>query len=195
MIEHHRTSILVALLLLLASGGVLALSRALAVPPPLAILTPTPGSRSIAVAVTGRVAAPGVYTLVAGARVADAIEAAGGALPDADPAAVVPGLAVRLRDEMHIRVPARDEPPPIRVSATPGAGRATTTPQSAQPVNLNTADAAQLEALPGVGRVTAQKIIDSRQSQGPFGSVAELRDRKLVGQAVFERIKELVTVP
>jgi competence protein ComEA len=160
-----------------------------------ALATEPPPSGGVAgevvIDVVGAVVAPGVYRLPAGSRVEDAIQAAGGLNPrvDADRVALELNLAALLTDGAQLRVPSRDDPaPPGGGSAAGGAGSG----GAPRLVDLNTATQAELEALPGIGPVTAGKIIEAR-TQAPFRSVDELRSRKLVGEKTFESLKALVT--
>ena len=156
------------------------------------------------VEVAGAVIHPGVYRLPAGARVADALAAAGGYSPrvDASLAGRALNLAHVVADGDQVRVPSRDDPASAGTptSVTPGgtSGGGGTSPGAGAggasgPIDLNTATAEQLDTLPGVGPVTAAKIIASRQS-GPFRTVKDLQTRKLVGAATFEKLRALVTV-
>jgi competence protein ComEA len=148
--------------------------------------SPAPGGGgSIVVSVVGRVARPGLITLTDGARVADALEATGG------PAAGVRlgglNLARRLSDGEQIYVgiaaPANAEPATgASGSGAPGAG----------PVDLNSASLAALDTLPGVGPVTAQRILDWRTQHGRFGSIDQLRDVEGIGPTRFAKLKDLV---
>jgi len=138
----------------------------------------------VAVHVAGRVRRPGLVRLAAGSRVVDAIRAAGGATPGADLDAV--NLARRLVDGEQVRVPARGQ-----AAAAPPAGAPGAPP--AGPVDLNTATAEQLDALPGVGEVTAGHIVAYRTAH-PFTSVDELLEVPGIGQRRFEQLKDLVTV-
>jgi len=143
----------------------------------------------IVVEVSGAVRNPGVYRLPAGARVADAIEAAGGYGPRVDVERATAGLdlAAHLADGATVAVPSRDDPP-AAAGSSPGSGGS-----GPGLVNLNTATSSELEALPGIGPVTAQKIIDAR-TERPFASVDELRERGLIGEKTFERLRDLVTI-
>jgi competence protein ComEA len=146
--------------------------------------------------VQGAVLQPGVIRLAVGSRVGDAIAKAGGYSPrvDAERAARELNLATEIQDGDRIIVPSRDDPPgsPANGGTAPGTGA---DPGGASDglIDLNTASASELDGLPGVGPVTAQKIIDAR-AEKPFASIEELRDRKVVGPATFEKLRDLVTV-
>jgi competence protein ComEA len=149
------------------------------------LIGPSSGpSGAVVVAVTGRVRRPGLIRLPGGARVADAIEAAGGTLPDTDLSFV--NLARKLADGELVVIGVT---PPPGAAADPASGGA-----AAGPVNLNTATIVQLDALPGVGPVLAQHIVDYRTRHGQFRSVDELRQVEGLGGARFNQIKSLVTV-
>lgn len=137
----------------------------------------------IVVDVAGAVARPGLQRLPAGARVGDAIEGAGGYAPRVDlaEAARTLNLALPLTDGGKILVPELGVAQPQAGGAS-GDGR----------IDLNSADQARLESLPGIGPVTAGKIIVARE-EARFGSVQDLRDRGIVGESVFEQIRELVS--
>jgi competence protein ComEA len=139
--------------------------------------TPAP---PVVVHVVGAVQAPGLYRLVRGKRVADALARAGGATAKADLALI--NLAALVSDGQQIVVPARAPP-----GAAPAAGEA-----AGGPVHLNSATLEQLDALPGVGPVTAQKIVDYREEHGAFSSVRELDAVPGIGPARLEQLTELV---
>jgi competence protein ComEA len=146
----------------------------------------------VVVDVAGAVVTPGVFRLPAASRVGDAIQAAGGFSPrvDADRVAAELNLAATLQDGAQIRVPSRDEtPPPGGGAGGSGAGLGS----GGGLINVNTASQSQLEELPGIGPVTAQKILASRAT-APFATIDELRERGLVGEATFEDIRALVTI-
>ncbi len=148
----------------------------------------------IVVDVGGAVRRPGIVRLPAGSRVADAIAAAGGFGPRVDGERVERelNLAARLADGDHLHVPSRDDPPVSPTGGAPASGRPGSSGATSL-LDLNSATAAELEALPGIGPVTAAKIVAARE-EARFASVDDLRTRKLVGQATFEKIRDLVTV-
>jgi competence protein ComEA len=139
------------------------------------------GTRLV-VDVAGAVRRPGVYRLPGGARVADAVARAGGATRHADPTLL--NLAAPLADGEQIVIPAR------------GAGAAGTAAGAANaPVDLNSADAEQLDALPGIGPSTAAKIVAYRQEHGAFHSLAELDGVSGIGPSKLAQLKGLVVPP
>ena len=145
---------------------------------------------TLVVDIEGGVAEPGIQRVPAGSRVADAIVAAGGFSPDAD----VPlasrqlNLAARLTDGQQIYVPRRGEAP-----RSGGGAPGSAAPSPGGPVNLNQASPEQLDALPGIGPVTVQKIVAARQEQ-PFRTLDELVQRKVLTNAQLTKIRDLVTL-
>lgn len=162
-------------------------------------------SAVLVVDVGGAVARPGVYRLPPGARVGDAIQAAGGfgSRVDAARASAELNLAAVINDGDRIRVPSRDDPSPPPPdpagsggTAAQGAGGGAAAPEGNGPVgllDLNSATSAQLEDLPGIGPVLAGRIIESREER-PFRSVEELRERGILGSATYAKVADLVTV-
>ncbi|MDN7120719.1 ComEA family DNA-binding protein [Nocardioides sp. ChNu-153] len=150
----------------------------------------------LVVHVAGRVARPGIVVLPVGSRVADAVEAAGGAPPDVDLTGV--NLARLLVDGEQVLVGVEGVPAPTGAQpgggAAGGAGGAPGAPGAGGLVNLNTADEAALDTLPGVGPVTAQAIVEWRASNGGFTSVDELVEVDGIGEATLARLAPLVTV-
>jgi competence protein ComEA len=134
----------------------------------------------VVVDVAGAVAHPGVYRLATGARIADALAAAGGTTEDADPAAL--NKAAPVRDGQRVYVP--------RPGETVPAGSAGSDAQLK--IDLNHATAAELEALPGIGPTIAARIVRSRGGH-PFTRIEELQTRGLVTARVFADLKDLVT--
>ncbi|HEY2072906.1 MAG TPA: ComEA family DNA-binding protein [Gaiellaceae bacterium] len=134
----------------------------------------------LVVDVAGAVRRPGLYRLAQGTRIADAVAAAGGATARADVTLV--NLAAPLADGEQVLVPARG-------SAAASGGSA---PSPTAPLDLNTASTEQLDALPGVGPATAQKIVDYRQTHGPFRSVDELEAVPGIGPSKLAQLKGLV---
>ncbi len=150
---------------------------------PILLATPRdpPGVR---VSVRGAVIAPGIYLLPPGSIVQDALQAAGGILPQADTSRL--NLAAQLSDGQEFRVPL--------FSPTPAPGTPLSTPPGGGKINLNTATLAELESLPGIGPVLAQRIVDYRETHGPFQSVEDLRNVDGVGPSLLNKIRDLVEV-
>lgn len=142
---------------------------------------------AVTVHVSGRVSNPGIHRLPAGSRVADAVAAAGGSASGADLERL--NLARKLVDGEQIQVPLHGQPIPPPPPGPAGAGG--TEPQ--RPIDLNTATAEQLEELPGVGEVTAERIIAHR-TERPFRSVEDLLDVEGIGERRLEALRDLVVV-
>jgi competence protein ComEA len=171
--------------LVLVGGRVLRPAAPRGAAPPLIRAKPAtaPGAArgaGVVVDVAGAVRRAGLYRLPHGSRIADAIARAGGATPRAELDLV--NLAAPLADGEQVLVPARG-------ASQAGAGAA---PGPTAPVDLNSATAEQLDALPGIGPVTAQKIVDYRQAHGPFTSVDDLDAIPGIGPARIENLRGLV---
>ena len=157
-------------------------------------------SGSVVVHVTGAVSRPGVVTLPPGSRVTDAINAVGGASAEADTQQL--NLARVLTDGEQIRVPRIGEvlPDPAPQTGGDAASGARTAPGksggggASGMVNINTASASELEKLPGIGPALAQRIVEHRDSHGPFASVDALTDVPGIGKAKLEGLREQATV-
>lgn len=145
-----------------------------------------PAPEVFVVHVDGAVAAPGVYELKPGARVNDAVLAAGGLAEGADTSTL--NLAAPLADGDKVHVPREGEAPVV--SGSDGVEDDATT----GPINLNTATAEELDALPGVGDATARAIVEDREANGPFSAPEDLMRVSGIGEKKFERIRELVCV-
>lgn len=183
---------------LLIAAGCLALlffvgSRLLASPqtdaalaPPAAPPTETAAAATrVVVDVVGAVRRPGLYRLEQGGRIADAVARAGGATRKADLALI--NLAAPLTDGEQVVVPRRGGAAPGAAASGAAAGA-----QAGGPVHLSTATLEQLDSLPGIGPVTAQKILDYRQKHGAFTSVDELDAVPGIGPARLDQLKDLV---
>jgi competence protein ComEA len=162
---------------------------------PGAAATSSTTTGEIVVHAAGAVARPGLQRLAPGARVADVLEAAGGPAPDADLDRL--NLAAPVVDGQRLFVPRIGEVAPPAVApdggvATGSGGGATDEPAASGPIDLNTATAEELDALPGVGPATAAAIIDHRESNGRFASVDDLLDVRGIGPAKLEGLRDLV---
>jgi competence protein ComEA len=142
-------------------------------------------AKLLVIDVAGAVRRPGLYRLRSGSRIDDAIAAAGGATGKAQLDTV--NLAAPVADGEQIVVPARGAAAGSAAATPPAPGSS-----PSAPVDLNSATLEQLEALPGIGPVTAQKILDYRQQHGAFHSVAELQGVPGIGPAHMAQLKGLV---
>jgi len=191
---RYRLYIAMLLLFLIVLGGTIwALRRP--EPTALTIITPTPRPTatlaSILVDVRGAVAKPGVYTLAPGSRMQDALALAGDVLADAETRNL--NLARRLNDGEQIYVPMMGEatiPPP----ASPGRSGAVAIKTPLGKINVNTATLEELDALPGIGPVIAQRIIDYRSQNGAFERIEDLKQVRGIGDAVLAQIEDWVTL-
>lgn len=168
------------------AGSVFVYARSSEPPAPpiekIAAVQPMPEAEKVVVHVAGLVLTPGVYELPASSRVRDAIAAAGGPVEGADLDGL--NLAALLSDGEKVYVPKKGEAPAAASSSGLPAGK----------VNLNTATVQQLEALPGVGPVLAQRIVDYRQRKGRFISIRQLMEVEGIGEKKYASLKDHVTV-
>jgi competence protein ComEA len=151
------------------------------------ILRPAPTERPIVIHVTGAVPRPGVYALPRGARVQDAISAAGGFLAEADKSFI--NLARALEDGEKLDIPYIEGASPI--IATPGEEIVAATTEL---IDINTAAQFELETLPGIGPTIAARIIQYREENGPFLSIEDIVNVPGIGPVLFERIRDFITV-
>ena len=142
----------------------------------------------LVVAVAGKVRRPGLVRVPAGSRVADALEAAGGVLPGADLAGVNLARKVGDGEQVAVGVP----PAPDAAAGGAAAEGAGAAGPPAAPLDLNMATIEQLDALPGVGPVTAQRIVDWRARNGRFATVDQLREVEGIGERRLGQLRELV---
>ena len=170
-LERYRTLVIALIVIIITAGGAVLIYRLTALPESNEIRI-SPPSPEITVCIEGEVVSPGVYILQEGSRVEDAVEAAGGFTSEAGQLAL--NLAAPVRDGDRIRVYGLDDVP--------------------QKVNLNTAEAWLLEALPGIGEVLARRIIDYREENGPFMQVEDLKIVEGIGPAAFDKLKDMITV-
>ena len=170
-LEKYRTPVIGLLIAVILAGGAVFLYRQFSLPHSTEI-TISPPSPEISVYVEGEIVNPGVYMLEKGARIADAIEAAGGFTSNADRSTV--NLAAMPRDGAQIHVYMAGEVP--------------------QKVNINTAEVWMLESLPGIGETLAQRIVDYRIANGYFQIIDDLQQVDGIGASVFEKIKDKIAV-
>jgi competence protein ComEA len=149
--------------------------------------SPSPSPVAIIVDVAGEVKKPCVYEFTEGQRVIDALNAAGGPKHDANLAAL--NLAAPLADGSQVLVPAT-----VAAGSVPGSSSGSTTSGGTTLINVNTADAIQLQDLPGIGEVLSAEIVKYREENGPFASVDQLDEVSGIGPATLEDIRDLVTV-
>lgn len=189
-LERYRV-ILFFVVIAFAIAGVVLIQVLQPRPEPIHLTTSTPPAtpaatatpRPLRVYVSGAVHRSDVYTLPPDSIVKDALVAAGGATDEADLDRI--NLALPVADGQHIYVPRLGEespPVPPPSGASPLDGK----------ININTADSAALEALPGIGPVIAQRIIDYRLANGPFAQIEEIMDVSGIGPATFEKIEDLI---
>jgi competence protein ComEA len=187
LLDRRRALVLAAgtIVVLVVGGKVLLRPAEPAVPRPVRVAAAPTQTQpaAIYVDIVGAVRRPGLYRLRDGSRVADAVRRAGGATPKAQLELL--NLAARISDGEQVVVPRRGTS-----GVVAGASAGAASPSG--PVHLNSATLDQLDALPGIGPVTAQKIIDYRRGHGAFGSVDELDAVPGIGPARLAQLRELV---
>ena len=176
-------AILLVLLLRHLGGSGSAAPTVTPLPAPARAAKPA-AAKLLVIDVAGAVRRPGLYRLQAGSRIDDAIAAAGGVTGKAQLDAV--NLAAPIADGEQVVVPGRG------VAGAPAASSPAAGSSPSAPLDLNTATAEQLDSLPGIGPVTAQKILDYRQQHGAFHSVAELEGVPGIGPGRLSQLKGLV---
>ncbi|WP_252226973.1 helix-hairpin-helix domain-containing protein [Caldicoprobacter algeriensis] len=144
--------------------------------------------KKIKVYIVGAVRYPGVIEVEEGSRLIDVLELAGGATEEADLERV--NLALRVQDEGMYKIPKIGE----ELSEQNPTVSGTTSEQGQQKVNINTADEATLDTLPGIGPSKAKRIIEYREQNGPFKSIEEIKNVSGIGDKTFEQLKDLITV-
>lgn len=160
-------------------------------------LMPAPTKEPIAVHVIGAVPRPGLYEFAEGARVQDAIDAAGGLLSGADVDSI--NLAALLEDGRQLNIPYKAGGGASGNGVSddglnlPGATEAPSSSDS-ELININTASLAELDSLPGIGPTIAQRILDYREANGPFQKTEDIMNVSGIGPSTFDHIKDLITV-
>ncbi len=164
-------------------------------------LEPAPTKAPIAVQVLGDVVRPGVYELPEGARVKDAIDAAGGLIADANTGDL--NLAAKLEDGQQIQIGSggasiSSSGPGTTSGTNPGGSPFTLLPTTAAPssanlVNINNATVTELDALPGISPTVAQNIVNYRNENGPFSTIEDIMNVPGIGPATFDTIRNLIT--
>ena len=144
---------------------------------------PAPTPSPLIVDVAGAIPKPGVYELPEGSRVKDAVEAAGGFLAEADKSTI--NLAAPLEDGQRLDIPF--------LAGTEPLGAATTQEEQVELIDINTADVDTLSTLPGIGPTLAQRIVDYRDTYGPFFYIEDIMNVEGISATTFENIKDLIT--
>ncbi|MBP2637932.1 MAG: comEA [Firmicutes bacterium] len=145
---------------------------------------------AVVVYVSGGVSKPGVYKLAQGSRIVDAVNMAGGFAPGAEAAKI--NLALLLKDEMQVNVP-YTVAAGVAGSATAGA-TGTSTNTANDKVNINTASAADLDKLPGIGPALAERIIQYRATNGLFGDLTDIKKVPGIGESKYNQFKDKISL-
>lgn len=146
-------------------------------------------SKQVTVCIKGEIASPGVYTLKAGSIVEDLIKKAGGYTEEANKDSKL-NLARKLKDEDYIYVEKKQEPGAAMASSVPSGAASS----SDGKININSAGLAELDKIPGIGPVTAQKIIDYREKHGSFNSVDDLKKIGGMGDKTIDKFRDMVDI-
>ncbi|MCX7838495.1 MAG: helix-hairpin-helix domain-containing protein [Anaerolineae bacterium] len=194
LLARYRPYLMMLVLFIGTLAGTIFLLRRPDASPTVTMITATPRptatTASIIVDVRGAVNQPGVYTLPIGSRVQDALARAGDVTSNADTRAL--NLARRLNDGEQLYVPRQGETTPIPTASTArGVPTATRVPSK---ININTATVAELDTLPGIGPALAQRIVDYRTQNGDFKTIEDIKKVRGIGDALFNQIKDLITV-
>lgn len=161
------------------------------------VLQPAPTKSPIVVHVIGAVPRPGLYEFIEGARVQDAIDAAGGLLSFANVDAI--NLAALLEDGQQLNIPYQAGSEPAEnntetVELPTSEANSSSNNTDVDLININTATLEELDSLPGIGPTIAQRIIDYRNKNGPFNTIEDIMNVSGIGPATFDEIKDLITV-
>ncbi|OFI07204.1 ComE operon protein 1 [Clostridium acetireducens DSM 10703] len=141
--------------------------------------------KNITVYINGQVKSPGVYALKDGSRVKDLIEKSGGFTENADNLKI--NLAKKLKDEEYVYVDDKNSSSKSRSSISPNS-------KDEIVVNINSASKEELKTIPGIGDVTAQKIIDYREKNGDFSSIEDIKKIDRIGEKTFQKIKDKIDI-
>jgi competence protein ComEA len=195
IVEEYKIQIMSIVIITLASFGYIIMDQgkedekifvkeANMVKPETSQKSDTQKNSDVYIDIKGQVAKPGVYILKSDNRIQDVINLAGGFLSDAETKSV--NLAQKLTDEMVIYVPKKGE---IESNVVP-----TSQQGSVEKLNINSADVADFDSLPGIGPSKAKNIIEFRDSQGGFKSIEELKEVNGIGESTFEKLKDLIDI-
>lgn len=158
-------------------------------------LLPAPTPLPLFVQIQGAVHQPGMVQLSPGSRLNDAVQAAGGLLAEADASQI--NLAAPLTDGSLVTIPYKAElnsPAPDETDSAPSPDTRSGSILETGPVNINTATLEELESLPEIGPVIAQRILDYRQANGPFTTLEAIQNVDGIGPVIFEQLKGLITI-